>query len=137
MKKKMHCTSLNHTPWCLIEGALKIFKIWIFCIFSQLSSKRHTSPKGIRLKSFQYEMRAIFTKSLDKKSRTRDCIQRFIVYGSTETHKSCKTWKCKIGINWNFGNKLLLFISSDSCHKKALLKSLNIPLNRLAEEARR
>ena len=25
------------------------------------------------------------------------------------------------GIDWNFGNKLFLFISSDSCHKKMLL----------------
>ena len=42
--------------------------------------------------------------------------------------QSCITWKRKIGINWNFGNKLFLFISSDSCHKKMLLESLNIPL---------
>ena len=27
-----------------------------------------------------------------------------------------------------FGSKLCLFISSDSCHKKMLLESLNIPL---------
>ena len=44
------------------------------------------------------------------------------------TYKSCITWKRKIKINWNFGNKLFLFISSDSCHKMILLESLIIPL---------
>ena len=39
---------------------------------------------------------------------------------------------CKIGINWNFGNKLLLFLSSDSYHKKMMLESLNIPLTFLS-----
>ena len=32
-------------------------------------------------------------------------------------------------MNWNFGNKLILFISSDSCHKMMLLKSLNTSLS--------
>ena len=41
---------------------------------------------------------------------------------------TCITWKCEIGINLNFGNKLIWFVSSDSCHKKILQKSLNIPL---------
>ena len=31
-------------------------------------------------------------------------------------------------MNWNFENRLFLFISSDSCHKMMLLESLNIPL---------
>ena len=42
---------------------------------------------------------------------------------------SCITCKHKIGINWNCGNKLFMFMFSDSCHKKALLKSLTNPLS--------
>ena len=34
-----------------------------------------------------------------------------------------------MGINWNFENDLVLFISSDSGYKKILLESLTIPLN--------
>ena len=55
---------LGHTPWCWIVGALNFFKIWIFLhIFVALLHRAHF-PKGIRLKLFQYEMRAIFTESL-------------------------------------------------------------------------
>ena len=54
-----------------IEGALKIFKMIIFCIFVVHSYKKAHFPKGVGLKSFQYEMRAIFTE----KSWTRDFIQ--------------------------------------------------------------
>ena len=39
------------------------------------------------------------------------------------------TCKCKIGINLKFGNKhLIMFISSNSCHKNMLLESANILL---------
>ena len=53
-----------------------------------------------------------------------------IINGSNETHiivHNSKTYK--IGINWNFGNKLFLFTSSHSCHKKMLLEPLTIPLS--------
>ena len=46
--------------------------------------------------------------------------------GAMKHTQSCKTWKRKIGINWNFGSKFSWFISSDLCHKKMLWKSLNI-----------
>ena len=68
-------------------------------------------------------MRAIFTESL-----VPETLFNTVVYGSNEYTQSCITWKREIGINWNFGNKLFLFISSDSCHKKMLLESLTIPL---------
>ena len=38
-------------------------------------------PKGIRLKSFQYEMRAIFTEIL-----VHENLFNTVVYGSNETH---------------------------------------------------
>ena len=38
-------------------------------------------PKGIRLKSFQYEMKAIFTQSL-----VHETLFNTVVYGSNETH---------------------------------------------------
>ena len=38
-------------------------------------------PKGIRLKSFQYEMSAVFTESLVHKT-----LFNTVVYGSNETH---------------------------------------------------
>ena len=67
-------------------------------------------------------MRAIFTESLVHKT-----LFNTVVYGSNETHIIIHlTWKCKIAINWNFGNKLFWFISSDSCHKKMLWKSVTI-----------
>ena len=47
--------------------------------------------------------------------------------GAMKHTKSCTTWKCKIGINWNVGNMLFVFISSDSCNKMMLLESLNTP----------
>ena len=49
-------------------------------IFLALLKEAHF-PKGIRLKSFQYEMRAIFTESLICKT-----LFNAVVYGSTETH---------------------------------------------------
>ena len=55
--------------------------------------------KGIMLKSFQYEMRAIFTESLIHET----------FYWSNETH-IIHNLKPKIGIEWNFGNKLFSFI---------------------------
>ena len=48
---------------------------------------------------------------------------------STRLHSTCLSCKRKIGINWNFGNKLFMFLSSDSCHKNMLFGSLNIPLS--------
>ena len=38
--------------------------------------------------------------------------------GGMKHTRSCVTWKCKTGINWNFGNKLFLFMSSDSSHRR-------------------
>ena len=56
----------------------------------------------------------------------RDFIQHSSLWSNETQDIICK---CKIGINWNFGNKpFFFFISSDSCHKM-LLKSLNIPLS--------
>ena len=43
----------------------------IFFEYFRTSPLRSTLPRGIRLKLFQYEMKAIFTE----KSRTRDLIQ--------------------------------------------------------------
>ena len=90
-------------------------------IFVDLLQEAHF-PKGVRLKSFQYEMRAIFTESL-----VHNALFNTVVYGSNETHIIMHNLKGKIGINWNFGNKLFLFISFDSYHKKLLLE-MNIPL---------
>ena len=45
-------------------------------------------------------MRAIFTESL-----VHETLFNTVVYGSNETHIFMH-WKCKIGIYWNFGNKL-------------------------------
>ena len=65
-----------------------------------------------------------------RKYRTRDFIQQItVVYDSNETHIIMHNLKHTIWIDWNFGNKLLLFISSDSCHKKRLLESINILLS--------
>ena len=65
-----------------------------------------------------------------RKSRTRDSIQHSS-YGSNETHiglimHNLKAW------NWNQLKfwKYFLFVSSNSCHKKMLLESLTIPLNK-------
>ena len=55
----------------------KIFKILIFCIFSELF---WLFPKGIRLKSLQFEMRA-FTESLIHK-----ILFNTEVYGCNEIH---------------------------------------------------
>ena len=49
-------------------------------IFVALLQEGHF-PKGIRLKSFQYEMRAIFTESL-----VHETLFNTVVYGSNETH---------------------------------------------------
>ena len=51
-----------------------------------------------------------------------------VVYGAVK-HNIIITCKCKIEINLNFWNKLFMFISSDSCHKKMLSESMNIPLS--------
>ena len=77
------------------------------------------------LKSFQYEMRAIFTESL-----VHETLFNTVVYGSNETHiimhnlimqnrNQLKFWK----------SVFFWFISSGSCYKKMLLESLNIPLS--------
>ena len=67
-------------------------------------------PKGVGLKSFQYEMRAIFTE----KSRTRHF---FIIMHKLENVKLESTEILEI--------RFFLFTSSDSFHKKMLLESLN------------
>ena len=64
------CEAQRHTHWFHIEGALKIFSKFEF-IASFCSSPLYVHfPKGIRLKSFPYEMRAI----LCTKSHWRDLI---------------------------------------------------------------
>ena len=69
-------------------------------------------------------MRAIFTESLVHKT-----LFNTVVYGSSETHiivhnlKNVKLEATEI-LEINFFS----FISSDSCHKKMLLESVNIPL---------
>ena len=81
--------------------------------------------KGIRLKSVQYERKAIFTESL-----VHNTLFNTVVYGSNETNiimYNLKTW------NFMESTEILeisffLYISSDLCHKKVLLQSLNIPL---------
>ena len=70
-------------------------------------------------------------KQFLQKSLVHKILFNTVVYGSNESHIIMHNLKCKIGINWNFGNKLFLFISSDSCHKMILLESLTIPLNNL------
>ena len=92
-------------------------------IFLALLLEAHF-PKGIMLKSFPYEMRAIFMKS-----RTQDIIQHSTLGVQWNTW-SCITLKSKIGINWNFGNELVSFEPSDSCNKRcSYIESLNTPLN--------
>ena len=49
-------------------------------IFLALLKEAHF-PKGIRLKSFQYDMRAIFTESV-----VHETLFNAVDYGSTETH---------------------------------------------------
>ena len=66
-----------------IRGRFQNFKNLIFfCLhFSVAFLLEAQFPKGIRLKSFQYEMRAIFTESLGHETSFNT-----IVYGSNETH---------------------------------------------------
>ena len=92
-------------------------------IFVALLQEAHF-PKGIRMKSFQQWYKSNF----HRKSCTQDIIQHSILWEQWNTHNHALTWKRKIGINWNVGNKLFVFISSDPCHKKMSLESLNIPL---------
>ena len=74
------------------ERALYNFsKFECFCIVSPLFSKKHTSPKESSWNNFSMKWE-------------QD-------YGSNETHKSCITWNCKMGIHWNFGNKLVYIFS--------------------------
>ena len=80
-----------YTPWCLIEGTFKIFKIWIFFAYFRSSPLRSTLPQGIRLN--QYEMRAIFTESL-----VYETLFITAVYGSNETHIIMYNLKT---LNWN------------------------------------
>ena len=49
-------------------------------IFVALLEEEHF-PKGIRLKSFQYEMRTVFTEIL-----VHENLFNTVVYGSNETH---------------------------------------------------
>ena len=65
----------------LNRGRSQNFQNLIFLhIFVALLYKAHFL-KGIRLKSFQYEMRAIFTKSL-----VHETLFNRVGYGSNETH---------------------------------------------------
>ena len=62
----------NKIPSSLISnrGCFQNFQNLYIFIFTSFHSShlRSTFPKGIRLKSFQYEMRAIFTESLVHKT---------------------------------------------------------------------
>ena len=91
----------------------------------------HSSPLRRTLPQRNYaEIISVWNESnFHRKSRTRDFIQHSSLWEQWTTHKSCITWKGKIGINWNFGNRPFWFISSDSCQKKMLLESVNIPLS--------
>ena len=63
------------------RGHSQNFQILSFLhIFIALLQEGHYI-KGITLKSFQYEMRAIFTKSL-----VHETLFNTVVYGSNETH---------------------------------------------------
>ena len=63
------------------RGRSQNFQNLIFLYIFVALLKEHTSPKGIRLKSFRYEMRAIFTESLG-----HETLFNTVAYGSNETH---------------------------------------------------
>ncbi len=44
---------------------------------------------------------------------------------------TCITHKCNLGIDWKFGNMLILSISTELCHKNNMLGSQNGPLKTL------
>ena len=68
-------------------------------------------------------------EQFSQKNLVHETLFNTVVYGAMNHTQSCITWKLKIKINWNFGNKLFLFISSDSCHKIILLEWLTISLS--------
>ena len=49
--------------------------------------------------------------------------------GAMNHTKSRITWKRKIGMNWNFENKLFLFLSSDLCHKMITVRITHYSFN--------
>ena len=76
-----------------LRALSKFSKLEFLHIFVDLLQEAHF-PKGVRLKSFQYEMRAIFTESLVHKA-----LFNTVVYGSNETHIIMHNLKGKIGFN--------------------------------------
>ncbi len=47
--------------------------------------------------------------------------------------KTCITLKRNPRFDWKFGNKLILCISTDQCHKNNISKSQNGPLKHIAK----
>ena len=77
----------------LNRGCSENFQILNFLhIFVALLQEAHFF-KGIRLKSFQYEMRTIFTENL-----VHETLFNRVVYGSNETHIIMHNLKT---LNWN------------------------------------
>ena len=77
----------------LNRGRSQNFQNLIFLHVSVDLQSEAQVPRGIRLKSFQYEMREIFTESL-----VHETLFNTVVYGSNETHiimHNLKTW------NWS------------------------------------
>ena len=77
----------------LIRGRSQYFQNLNFLLISAALFQEAQIPKGIRLKSFQYEMRAIFTESL-----VHETLFNTVFYGSKETHIIMNNLKTK---NWN------------------------------------
>ena len=73
----------------------------------------YTSPKELGWKSFSVWNE----KQFSQRSLGHETFNT-VVYESNEIHIIMR----KIGINWSFGNKLFFLISSDSYHKKDVVR---------------
>ena len=80
-KQRVTCNELKAYSLMLNRGRSQYFQNLNFLHISVALLYEAQFPKGIRLKSFQYEMRAIFTKSL-----VHETLFNTVVYGSNETH---------------------------------------------------
>ena len=56
-----------------------------------------------------------------------------VVYATLQYSNTCKTSKHNLRIDWKIGNKLILSISAELCHKISMLRSQNGPLNGFQE----